>query len=369
MPIRFHEEDFLYKYWRGRDRVQVIEMQEVWNKQVHPDMILWTKEDAESEKMSVYRSTGAQPRTGPVSDDMVKNYHFTGPKPIDFILGWAAINLPLKGHPLPAASSSSDTHKQVVRTVDPRGGHMIKRGAHASEKKVGTTSKARPVKKPDTVIEISDDDMDTEWLRAMTEPGVLTFGEGPEDPIRVSMNAMCYKALNAWIDAASDNVWPNIVAAVHTDIALRARAWEKTTPVCRLCKMDYYESAGCMHHNLLSCRMIRDDPKLWHSTSWAVWDQLQDFPFRLPRSEVKMQEVMTYYGTLLGLWQQRTDDVYGEIQEVNTHDMLLASSGGARTAEEKHMKEYKATEERSRQREDNFMDADGMPYDGMPLGC
>ncbi len=138
------------------------------------------------------------------------------------------------------------------------------------------------------------------------------------------------EAIEAWLMSFLDNVWPNIVWAVHDEVGRRSESQEGQL-CCRLCGNT---PNAVMDHNLFSCSAIAHDHELWQM-SWENWRTITANPFRLAPGAQNVIAIMRYYGLLLDSIVDHTA-AHGEIQQVKPEHMRLASDIAEDTAFTRH---------------------------------
>jgi hypothetical protein len=95
----------------------------------------------------------------------------------------------------------------------------------------------------------------------------------------------------------------NVVYVVNEEV--KRLAWSEDGS-CRVCGGVWAVIGGNMRHKLFDCAACR----IYDECRFEPhrWKMLMKHPFRFPRGSVAITEVMRYFGSLLNVWEQHTEN-------------------------------------------------------------
>ena len=307
VPSKGAEQDFLTDFFKDHYHDGITALPRSYNWQVHIAMLTGHIQ-AESSWWSQYVKTW---RTS------VKNWHFSAdPKPVDMIWGSVRVsdNEPATP-PWHRTTSSSSTFIDRAENPGP-----------------SNYSAAAPWRAHGYIDLLLTEMRENRQIRGVDVPHT------ENDPIR----DMCHHAYQLWIDSLYDNVWPNIVHAVHKCIGDRCCSLHPMGN-CARCGGEWELTGAYMQHNLFEC-MAAD---IYYHVQFDEerWATLKAHPFQLPHGKTAITEVMQYFGSVLKHVEQQTVDQAGhrwqQIQMTPRSDMLMAAGGEGETALLRWAREYK----------------------------
>ena len=153
---------------------------------------------------------------------------------------------------------------------------------------------------------------------------------------------MCKYGFNLWLDSLRDNIWPNMVYAIHQILGDRlcSRSEDRnhgTLWTCQLCGTQTSYDYGLIQHNLFQCEALNIKSSHGCTFEGDRWSKLQANPFHLMRGHTPIVEIMNFYATLLKYIEKNSRPV-GVIERSR---LVMASKVQDETAESARRREYK----------------------------
>ena len=357
VPSQGAEQDLMTDFWKYYYERGITALPRSYNVQIHIIMMLGAVQSLDSWYSILVNNPQEQ----------VKNWHFSAdPKPVDFMWGsvdvkhmWVSRSSSASTTPMPPCASRTSSASTIKA---PR---WDKEASSASAAKVppwasGASSSSTPAavtvggRRPNLIQRSKTEDPEEFTKQAApwkTKHHVGTLTEEMRGRIRDRVNIdadkhvqeaidkVCRDAYDAWATSMAENVWPNLVFAIHLEIKKRALDNFK----CQGCGVEWCFSGENIQHNLFGCQTNLDAFKRFGvEISDAVGTALEKHPFAVPRGATHITQVMQYYGTILEHWEDLTPD-RGHIAAVSRDQMRLAMPAEGESALKQHMRTYKNT--------------------------
>ena len=326
VPSKGAEQDLMTDFWKDRYERGITPLPRSYNVQIHIIMML----GADQPQDSWYSILINNPQ------EQVKNWHFSAdPKPVDFLWGSVDVkdddveaSVPLwktrtssssASRAPPWASGASHAKSRIKRseTKDPTELHRL----------------ASPWKTEHYV------ETEIQEMRSRLKRDRSSADEAPQE-LQDATAKVCHDACKSWEQSMVDNVWPNLVFAIHSEV--KKRALDKETSVCSGCGENWSVSGESIEHNLFTCSSLDAAKRYRCRIDDDVQQALQKHPFAVPRGARRITQTMQYFGSVLEQWEEVTAD-RGKIAQCSRGALPLARPAESETALKQHMRTYKNT--------------------------